>query len=621
MKRFFNFAWISSGVILLMMIAGIYAMQCVYKDVSVIRQDTAERVFSNNTSIFGKQMDDLLSNRMLILKNLAECVGKIDTTKIEELKILLNCQSDEFYEIAVIDSYGKTLCGDDLNIQNLRGETYYKELSNGKCVIDSRVYKCQNGEDVIMVYAPVVKENKTVLMVVASIKVDSLSMKLDSANFVGNGCVCIIDGSGSYLVGSSRFNSLLGDKESNHISHMENATYLQESQSSADIEETIEKRQKITTQYRYGGTEYVNTYVPLGINDWYLVAIAPLQEISTEDKVITWKTALSVIISILLLIAAIAVFIITILRNHKLAKEIKRHRVLQKCERAVSFELNFKPHYLEFYGDLKSMIGVDHGPLSGEEVYDIYDWIHEDDSSLRGRLHQFFESDEEMFLAEVRIRNIKGSYGWYRIVGIMQRDRFNEKNQWFVGKIFNVDEHMREEKELVQRAENDLLTGVLNKKTMEKRVSHMIKNRGNEYVIFYMVDLDNFKNVNDSLGHIYGDQAIVETAQCLNKVFADQDCIGRLGGDEFAVCVSYLAFDEQGLYEFIEKKAEKICQVNRRTYSDGAVEVSISSSVGIAIAPDMGEDFESLYQKADRALYYSKEHGKNQFHIYTSEDN
>ena len=147
-----------------------------------------------------------------------------------------------------------------------------------------------------------------------------------------------------------------------------------------------------------------------------------------------------------------------------------------------------------------------------------------------------------------------------------------------------------------------------------------MKQRGNSYVIFYMVDLDNFKNVNDTLGHIYGDQAIVETAQALNKVFSDQDCIGRLGGDEFAVCVTYQAFDEQTLRDFIAKKAEKICQANRRTYTDGASEVSIASSVGISYAPDMGEGFEELYTKADAALYYSKEHGKNQFHIYTEED-
>ena len=82
----------------------------------------------------------------------------------------------------------------------------------------------------------------------------------------------------------------------------------------------------------------------------------------------------------------------------------------------------------------------------------------------------------------------------------------------------------------------------------------------------------------------------------------------------------YQAFDEQSLRDFISKKAEKICQVNRRTYSDGASEVSISSSVGISYAPDMGCSFEELYTKADAALYYSKEHGKNQFHIYTDAD-
>lgn len=90
--------------------------------------------------------------------------------------------------------------------------------------------------------------------------------------------------------------------------------------------------------------------------------------------------------------------------------------------------------------------------LSGEAVYDIYDWIHEDDYSLRGRMSSFWEGEDTKFNTEVRIRNIKGNYRWYRIVGILERNEFGA-NESFVGKIVNVDEELSEEKELVQRAE------------------------------------------------------------------------------------------------------------------------------------------------------------------------
>lgn len=355
------------------------------------------------------------------------------------------------------------------------------------------------------------------------------------------------------------------------------------------------------------------------VNNWYAVTTMPMDSFGSTVGVVSTGTIVLTVISVIFILIFLAMSAYIMVRNIKLRTENERHNILEQCDQSVSFQVTFRPHKMEFYGDVKSIIGTEIGNLSGEAVYDIYDWIHEDDYSLRGRMSSFWEGEDTKFNTEVRIRNIKGTYRWYRIVGILERNEFGA-NESFVGKIVNVDEELSEEKELVQRAENDMLTGVLNKKTMEKRVSLMLKNRGDKYVIFYMVDLDNFKNVNDTLGHIYGDQAIVETAQCLNKVFANQDCIGRLGGDEFAVCVSYQAFDEQGLLEFIGKKAQEICAGNRRTYTDNVSSVSITSSIGVAYAPDMGDSFTELYTQADCALYYSKANGKDQYHIYSPKD-
>ena len=222
----------------------------------------------------------------------------------------------------------------------------------------------------------------------------------------------------------------------------------------------------------------------------------------------------------------------------------------------------------------------------------------------------------------MRIKNGEDSYGWYRVSGMMVKDPKIGINAKFVGKVENADQQIAEEKDLVQRAENDMLTGVLNKKTMEGKVVKVLaepEKDGNCHYIFFMVDLDNFKNVNDKLGHIYGDTAIVDTANCLSAIFPNNAYVGRLGGDEFAVCAKYDAFDKESLISYIKKKADKICEANRRTYVNGAISVGISSSVGIAVAPDFAQDFKTLYQMADQALYRSKNGGKNCYHIYGRE--
>ena len=134
-----------------------------------------------------------------------------------------------------------------------------------------------------------------------------------------------------------------------------------------------------------------------------------------------------------------------------------------------------------------------------------------------------------------------------------------------------------------------------------------------------MVDLDNFKNVNDTLGHIYGDKAIADTGAELTKVFKNQALIGRLGGDEFAVCSVYDAFDEESLKNYIIKKAGQIKEANRRSYTDGANVVNITSSIGISVAPVDGTDFETIYKKADSALYKSKKTGKDRYTLFNGE--
>ncbi|MDE6853229.1 MAG: sensor domain-containing diguanylate cyclase [Lachnospiraceae bacterium] len=612
LKKWITVEWIGFVLLAVTTFFVVIAGYRIRQDVLDASGSIINRAIDSNVYMYGKQTRQFFASRMSEMENLATYVGQYQSENTSQLNQLLMGHNDQFDSLGAVDSSGNSVGGNRFDIPDYFFSDYFEGLTDGKAMVAPHVYQNEIGEDIFYFFSAA-EQNNLKIILISSVLTEKIVTSFDSVDFTGKGCLCIINQSGDYLVGDSVFPELLGNKESNHFSHVGKDMAEQ-------LEQSLEKSEKRTFRYAYAGVQYDAFYVPLGVQDWYLAATIPDRQDGVRNRVISTPSRILFIIASVLLLAMIAYFIRMGMSIRWLRRERNRYRMLQQCDCAVSFELSFKPHILKFHGDVKSIIGTEQGALHGEAVYDVYDWIHEDDASLRGRLRQFFDSDKDTFSTELRIRNIKGTYGWYRVVGIMQKDRVTRKNKWFVGKIMNVDEQMQEEKDLMQRAENDLLTGILNKKTMEKRISLMLNKRGNCYVIFYMVDLDNFKNVNDTLGHIYGDQAIVETAQALNKVFSDQDCIGRLGGDEFAVCVMYQAFDEQTLRDFIAKKAEKICQVNRRTYTDGASEVSITSSVGIAYAPDMGNNFEELYTRADAALYYSKEHGKNQYHIFTDED-
>ena len=173
---------------------------------------------------------------------------------------------------------------------------------------------------------------------------------------------------------------------------------------------------------------------------------------------------------------------------------------------------------------------------------------------------------------------------------------------------------IRSERDAYQlESELDKLTELFNKKTMENLCKMKLKTfneneTSNIYMAFYIIDLDHFKEVNDLLGHQFGDKVLVEFAKGLKKIFRPNDCIGRFGGDEFVVIV-----DSLPNMEVVVRKAEQIKQIAFNLSIDGRSRF-VTASIGIAIAPQNGRDYESLFAAADKAVYHVKNNGKNGYY-------
>ncbi len=113
-----------------------------------------------------------------------------------------------------------------------------------------------------------------------------------------------------------------------------------------------------------------------------------------------------------------------------------------------------------------------------------------------------------------------------------------------------------------------------------------------------MIDLDNFKEINDNFGHQYGDKVLTEVAQILQNMFRRDDIVARLGGDEFVVFLVNAAS-----YEVMKPLFQRLCDKLSRTYTQNDISVKISASLGISVAPEQGTTFKELYKKSDMALY------------------
>ena len=160
-----------------------------------------------------------------------------------------------------------------------------------------------------------------------------------------------------------------------------------------------------------------------------------------------------------------------------------------------------------------------------------------------------------------------------------------------------------------ERSETDPLTGLLNRTTFIARVNHLLRTSkpGSRHALL-MLDIDGFKQVNDVFGHGTGDQALVDIADGITSIVRRGDLVSRLGGDEFLVFLADIQNDKDA-----SAKARQICDLTHKAFS---MEVQISGSVGITIAPRDGTDFETLYKKVDSALYYVKGSGKNNYVFY-----
>ena len=159
--------------------------------------------------------------------------------------------------------------------------------------------------------------------------------------------------------------------------------------------------------------------------------------------------------------------------------------------------------------------------------------------------------------------------------------------------------------------EEDLLTGVLNRHAGINKINKYIDRNPDTQCAFMIFDGDNFKKINDSYGHKCGDDVIIHNAKLLKENFSDKGIIFRLGGDEFVAF-----YQDTDINEISAKLRDLTMEEKRAVVSDGK-KINFTFSVGIAMYPKYGKDFETLLKMADDALYKAKYEGRNCYRFHT----
>ncbi|WHH60362.1 EAL domain-containing protein [Petroclostridium sp. X23] len=194
---------------------------------------------------------------------------------------------------------------------------------------------------------------------------------------------------------------------------------------------------------------------------------------------------------------------------------------------------------------------------------------------------------------------------------IMENDIVNE----VVGSAIDITEQRRAEEKIRYMAYYDDLTGLPNRIFFNECLSNALKSAENNthrnMMAVLFLDLDQFKLINDTLGHDAGDVLLKKAAERLNKTVSDEAIISRMGGDEFTILLSEVSC-EQDVVTF----AQKVLEIFTHSFVIDQNEFFITTSIGISIYPQDGQDMESLLKNADIAMYRAKEKGRNSFHFY-----
>lgn len=244
--------------------------------------------------------------------------------------------------------------------------------------------------------------------------------------------------------------------------------------------------------------------------------------------------------------------------------------------------------------------------------------VHPDDINMarsivnrKSVLEKYKNGDSEIYFEFRRVCD-DNSYIWMSFDAHLFEDPNTSEIKGFCY-VNNINEKKIKELELLYKAEHDALTGFYNKGTVEKYIEkYLLSDEGKlGKHAFFIFDVDNFKLINDTFGHVFGDVILSRITKKIKDLFRDVDILGRIGGDEFVVLMKNIPSSKTAM-----AKANEICNITREVFSKNGKEHDISISIGIAIYNQTTSTYKDLYGCSDTALYEAKQQGKNTYALY-----
>ena len=342
---------------------------------------------------------------------------------------------------------------------------------------------------------------------------------------------------------------------------------------------------------------------PAGVNSWYLVCGVPMSYIYSCAET-TFTANSSFILITFIIVTALVVFGVIFIASRQRKLRLERQRfsfAASQSNRAV-FEYCRSTDRLSLVSNCESIClpgRKRHVPLDS-----FISTLGPKDRDELGKAIRIL-NEEGFTQVTVRMKGLRATddYHWYHITA---EELTSSSKAIVIGTIEDIDEREKERIALLQKAITDPLTGLYNRAETERMINErLIALQPGQAGTFCIIDMDNFKLVNDTNGHDCGDRALLFFAERLSATFRFGDIIGRLGGDEFVV---YMA--QTGDHDVVLRRFDELMDsLSVRESAQDAALPELTCSIGCVVA-QVGDDFSLVYNLADKALYRAKTSGK-----------
>lgn len=407
----------------------------------------------------------------------------------------------------------------------------------------------------------------------------------------------------------------------NSVSNFIDSITTTNSETSHSILNEMKKNSSDFVTYTFNNQKYYLYYTPSSINDWYLFSIFDAESLDStantfkkiSTKISNQFVIITFIFECLILFIQVYHYIKSIKTNARLILEKEKYETVIKHSQGVIWEYDILTDTM-IKSDKNSGIytGTDYTTNLSATLLN-NDIIYPEDIAICSDFLHDLKLGKKEIHSIFRAKDITGEYVWFDLVGItILKENLPVT---IIGKMTNVDKQQKEYERLKQHALEDPLTKLYNRSAASAKINTIISQTELSHMhAFCMIDIDNFKSLNDNLGHTFGDAVLIEFSSKITNLLQENDLAFRIGGDEFAVFLT----DIPSL-EYVEDTAQKISNILKELLLGNNRPFDISGSVGISLYPNHGATFEDLFARADIALYHSKDLGKDCYSIYTKE--